>query len=116
MANFQIYFKEHPEHKLIRLHYNTGYASGSIPIQDTATLIREINDICGAGSYLRYSQTELQPNGTRAYKGEGNLGYVQQGFKTKVIEEAYHSAKNCIEHFNYNSITEWVEEFYDWCD
>lgn len=116
MANFQIYFEEYPEQKLIQLHYITTYASGSIPIKDTATLIKEINDICGKGSYLRYSQTQIQPNGTRDYEGEGNLGYVQQGFKTKVIEEAYTAAKNCLEHFTYNSITEWVEEFYDWCE
>lgn len=115
MANFQVYFNEHSEVRLLKLHYSTPYASGSIPIKDTATLIKEINEICGAGSYLRYSQTEVQANGTRQFKGEGRLGYVQQGFKTKVIEEAYFAAQKCIDHFNYNSITEWVEEFYDWC-
>lgn len=114
MADFTVYFKEHPEHNILKLHYHTPYASGNTPITDTATLIKEINDVCGKGSYLRYSKTENQSNGTRAYKGEGNLGYVQQGFKTKVIEEAYTAAKNCLKHFNYGSITEWVEEFYDW--
>lgn len=116
MANFQIYFEEYPEQKLIRLHYNTAYAGGSTPIKNTAELIEEINDVCGKGSYLRYSKTKLLPNGTRDYESGGNLGYAQQGFKTKVIEEAYTAAKNCMEHFNYNSITEWVEEFYDWCE
>lgn len=116
MADFTVYFKEHPIHNVLQLHYHAPYASGSIPIKDTATLIKEINEVCGAGSYLRYSKTERQPNGTRAYKGEGNLGFVQQGFKTKVIEEAYTAAKGCLKHFNYTSISEWVEEFYDWYD
>lgn len=116
MANLSIHFDKYPDFKLIRLNYTSRYASGSFPVITTEQLINYINEVCGKGSYLCYSKTKVAPNGARAFEGNGNLGYVQQGFKTEVIENAYFAAKDCIEHFNYNSITEWVEEFYDWCD
>ena len=113
MANFSVTFERYPDNNLIMLCFQTQYASARVPITSTKKLIKEINEACGKGSYLRYHKNKLLSNGTRAHSGDGNIGYAQQGFKTHVIEQAFFAAKDVIRDFDYN-IEEWTEMFYSW--
>lgn len=86
--NMQIYLKNNQGY--LSLHYNSKYATGSIPVNDPQSLIKAIEEVCGRGSYCLYSgksqtYTEIVVNGPLDFKG---ITYWQQGVKTGVIEQA----------------------------
>jgi len=99
MNNNRVYVTVEGDH--LRIHYESKYATGSCPINSLNDLIREIEHICGVGSYCFYYKPEEYPfgyakaieyNEYKAYPNLPRLTYWQQGVKTDVLEEAREAA------------------------
>ena len=81
------------EHDYIRAHYNSRYASGSIPIQNPQDMVHVIDELCGKGSYCLYEgPKDKYPKAVDYLKSRDivfpKITYWQQGIKTDVIEQA----------------------------
>jgi len=85
----------------LRLHYNSRYASGSIPVNNPQDLIYAIEEVCGKGSYcFFYRPTKpdgypqvIHYNDYDKYPNLPRLTFWQDGVKTQVIEQARDVAK-----------------------
>ena len=76
------------DNKYVRAHFQSRYASDSIPCHNIEKLVESIDDIFGKGSYVPYDQ-----NGQPAYaSSKGEISYFVQGMKTDALQEARETA------------------------
>lgn len=98
--NVYLEILEHKGEKYLRLNYESRYAAGSCPINTPEDLVREIENICGKGSYCfyykpkdfetnpaSYSDKVINHFDYEKYPNLPRLTYWQQGVKTQVIEQ-----------------------------
>lgn len=108
MANLTVTFQVALDTKNICITASSTYFKTSTFVSNAEDMKKEIEEICGKGSYLLYKKYK-QPNGSWDYcrDKKGSLTYIQDGFKRKVLEDA----KQAMITAGWGKLPDWYDTF-----